>query len=81
MPLEFNNSSFQRRFSVCLMISEMIYILRPLVHCYSLKLCTSKSYKPYFSNIIMDFMWILFLILAEGVVSFQNPIIKDRIKN
>ena len=48
----------------------MIYIVRPLVHCYSLKINSDKSYKAYFTNLFMDLLWLTFLLIAEGFKSF-----------
>ena len=63
------------------MLSEILYIIRPLIHCYAQKISTSKSYKSYFINIYIDILWIVFMVVSEGFVSLIDPVIKTRIYN
>ncbi len=71
----------KKNVSVMFLLGEFVYISRPLIHCYSLKIKSSSSYFVYVLNLLIDVLWIFIHFVNEGASIFQNPIIKQRLKN
>ena len=71
----------KKKINVLLMVSEMIFIVRPLIHCYLLKIYKSTSYKPYIFNIFMDFTWLICLVISENPTVLNKSEVRFRLKN
>ena len=71
----------KKKINALLIFSEMIFILRPLIHCYLLKIYKSKSYKPYIFNIFIDFIWFICLVISENPTVLKKSEVRFRLKN
>lgn len=56
------------------LIAKLIAIVRPLIHCISLKIYKSTSYQPILINMILDISWLCLQLASKGVYLFYDKV-------
>jgi len=71
----------QRRLSLLTMIGEVVYIVRPLAYLFLLKAFGTRSYKPYLTNLAIDFVWLACHFFVFRRRLFSKKEIRRRLAN
>lgn len=61
------------------LFSEMVFILRPIVYCYAIKVFGVKSWKPYFLSAIIDAVWLIIKLSHKGLSTLGNSEVQNRV--
>ena len=69
----------KRDISILVLIGEFLQITRPLIHCFTLLIKSSRSYTPYLTNIFIDTLWLILVLISKGTLIFKTNFIQKRI--